>query len=32
MQGMEVFQSEIEKRMPNGVLERAAADDPIDKK
>nr|CAB3502653.1 unnamed protein product [Digitaria exilis] len=30
--GMEVFRSEIEKRMPNGVLERAAAEDLIDKK
>uniref|UniRef100_M8AR42 Ferredoxin--nitrite reductase, chloroplastic n=1 Tax=Aegilops tauschii TaxID=37682 RepID=M8AR42_AEGTA len=30
--GMEAFRSEIEKRMPNGVLERAAAEDLIDKK
>ncbi|OEL26864.1 Ferredoxin--nitrite reductase, chloroplastic [Dichanthelium oligosanthes] len=30
--GMEAFRSEIEKRMPNGVLERAAPDDLIDKK
>uniref|UniRef100_A0A0D3FAW3 Ferredoxin--nitrite reductase, chloroplastic n=1 Tax=Oryza barthii TaxID=65489 RepID=A0A0D3FAW3_9ORYZ len=30
--GMEVFWSEVEKRMPNGVLERAAPDDLIDKK
>lgn len=29
---MEVFWSEVEKRMPNGVLERAAPDDLIDKK
>lgn len=29
--GMEVFRSEIEKRMPGGVLERAAAEDMIDK-
>ncbi|XP_044952466.1 ferredoxin--nitrite reductase, chloroplastic [Hordeum vulgare subsp. vulgare] len=30
--GMEAFRSEIEKRMPNGVLERAAPEDLIDKK
>ncbi|AQK75175.1 Ferredoxin--nitrite reductase chloroplastic [Zea mays] len=30
--GMEVFRSEVEKRMPNGVLERAAAEDLVDKK
>uniref|UniRef100_A0A0D3ENN2 Ferredoxin--nitrite reductase, chloroplastic n=1 Tax=Oryza barthii TaxID=65489 RepID=A0A0D3ENN2_9ORYZ len=30
--GMEAFRSEVEKRMPNGVLERAAPDDLIDKK
>ncbi|XP_062220397.1 ferredoxin--nitrite reductase, chloroplastic-like [Phragmites australis] len=29
--GMEVFRSEVEKRMPNGVLERAAPEDLIDK-
>ena len=32
VQGMEVFRSEVEKRMPNGVLERAAPEDLIDKK
>ncbi|XP_052161750.1 ferredoxin--nitrite reductase, chloroplastic isoform X1 [Oryza glaberrima] len=32
LQGMEAFRSEVEKRMPNGVLERAAPDDLIDKK
>uniref|UniRef100_A0ACD5W394 Uncharacterized protein n=1 Tax=Avena sativa TaxID=4498 RepID=A0ACD5W394_AVESA len=30
--GMEVFRSEIEKRMPDGVLERAAPEDLIDSK
>ncbi|KAL5207901.1 hypothetical protein ABZP36_032336 [Zizania latifolia] len=30
--GMEVFRSEVEKRMPQGVLERAAPEDLIDKK
>ncbi|XP_062221904.1 ferredoxin--nitrite reductase, chloroplastic [Phragmites australis] len=30
--GMEVFRSEVEKRMPNGVLERAAPEDLIDNK
>ncbi|RCV08498.1 hypothetical protein SETIT_1G331300v2 [Setaria italica] len=30
--GMEVFRSEVEKRMPNGVLERAAPEDLIDAK
>ncbi|PAN08388.1 hypothetical protein PAHAL_1G409800 [Panicum hallii] len=30
--GMEVFRSEVEKRMPNGVLQRAAPEDLIDKK
>ncbi|KAG8072521.1 hypothetical protein GUJ93_ZPchr0006g43618 [Zizania palustris] len=30
--GMEVFRSEVEKRMPHGVLERAAPEDLIDKK
>uniref|UniRef100_A0A0E0CRW7 Ferredoxin--nitrite reductase, chloroplastic n=1 Tax=Oryza meridionalis TaxID=40149 RepID=A0A0E0CRW7_9ORYZ len=30
--GMEVFRSEVEKRMPNGVLERPAPEDLIDKK
>lgn len=30
--GMEVFRSEVEKRMPNGVLERAAPEDLVDKK
>uniref|UniRef100_A0A0D9VLF4 Ferredoxin--nitrite reductase, chloroplastic n=1 Tax=Leersia perrieri TaxID=77586 RepID=A0A0D9VLF4_9ORYZ len=30
--GMEAFRSEVEKRMPNGVLERAAAKDLIDEK
>ncbi|KAK3155374.1 hypothetical protein QOZ80_2BG0202420 [Eleusine coracana subsp. coracana] len=29
--GMEVFRSEVEKRMPNGVLDRAAPEDLIDK-
>ncbi|KAL6633488.1 hypothetical protein ACP70R_026159 [Stipagrostis hirtigluma subsp. patula] len=29
--GMEVFRSEVEKRMPDGVLERAAPEDLIDK-
>ncbi|BAF10136.2 Os02g0765900 [Oryza sativa Japonica Group] len=32
LSGMEVFWSEVEKRMPNGVLERAAPEDLIDKK
>jgi hypothetical protein len=31
VQGIEVFRSEVEKRMPNGVLERAAPEDLIDK-
>ncbi|XP_006647964.1 ferredoxin--nitrite reductase, chloroplastic [Oryza brachyantha] len=30
--GMEVFRSEVEKRMPNGALERAAPEDLVDKK
>ncbi|PWZ28633.1 Ferredoxin--nitrite reductase, chloroplastic [Zea mays] len=30
--GMEVFRSEVEKRMPNGVLERAAPEDLVDKR